>query len=73
MSSSLGDDGRYLFQGPHDRENRAACLPRPRSQRAIHVREARNPTTPRSLLWDVVQWPLAERYQCSRWSLRLGA
>ena len=57
MSSSLGDDGRYLFQSVHDRGNLAACLPRPRSQWAIHVREARNPTTPRSLLWDMVQWP----------------
>ena len=29
MSSSLGDDGRYLFQGVHDRGNRAACYPDP--------------------------------------------
>ena len=73
MSGSLGDDGRYLFQGIHDRGNLAACLPRPRSQWAIHVREARNPTTPRSLLWDMVQWPLPSGISGSRWRPRLGA
>ena len=70
MSSSLGDDGRYLSQGVHDRETVQRAYHDPRSQRAIHARELE--TGPRLITFcDMVQWPLLSGISGSRWSPRL--